>query len=253
MDTYVVKVGTDTITQGTHLNGEVMASNARQISELGQRVILVSSGAIGAAKTLLPPNAEPQIREMDQGLSCIGQWKLMAAWDYHFNNHNIGCGQILLKEEDFNNGKGRENLCRTLDQVQAIEQATGKRFVLIVNGNDVTSHGPIEYDNDHIAGIVTEVSDATKLIIETDVDGLFNGDPHDSASRIIREVRAGVDEWRKFISPNGSKNGKGNMDSKCEVAERLARLGKEALIGNGKEVDAIHRLIRHEIGTRFYS
>ncbi|HJO62166.1 MAG: hypothetical protein QF741_01595 [Candidatus Peribacteraceae bacterium] len=249
----VIKVGTDTVTENSHLNGVVMARIAKQISELreqGKRVILVSSGAVGAGRSLLPDGVDEGVNDMKQGLSSIGQTMLMDEWMHHFRRHKIMCAQGLVKEGDFENGEGTENMQRALEEIHAIETATKQAIVPIVNGNDFVTHGAIDYDNDHIAGLIAETVGATRVVFLTDVDGLYDRDPEEEQAQLIREVHAGVDDWSKYIVQKGESDN--HMGSKCEVSERLAIAGVDVNIGNGSVENAIHQLLNHEIGTRFY-
>ncbi len=252
----VIKVGTDTVTENSHLNGVVMARIAKQIAELreqGKRVILVSSGAVGAGRSLLPEDVDESVNDMKQGLSSIGQTMLMDEWMHHFRRHRIMCAQGLVKEGDFENGEGAENMNRALGEIEAIEAATKQGIVPIINGNDFVTHGAIDYDNDHIAGLIAETVGASKAVFLTDVDGLHDGDPEEESSNLIREVHAGVDDWAQHIVIKGDSNSDNHMGSKCEVSERLAIAGMDVNIGNGSVENAIHRLLNHEIGTRFYA
>lgn len=248
----VIKVGTDTVTEDSHLNGVVMAQIAKQIAQLrqqGKQVILISSGAVGAARSMLPDDVDNDINDMKQGLSSIGQAMLMYEWMHHFRRHKIICAQGLVKEGDFENGEGTENMQRALGEISAIEKATRQSIVPIINGNDFVTHGPIDNDNDHIAGLIAETVGASKVVFLTDEDGLYDGDPKEQTSNLVSEVHAGVDQWRDWIVSEGDSNN--HMGSKCEVSERLAIGGVDVNIGNGSVEDAIFKLLNHEIGTRF--
>jgi len=250
----VIKVGTDTVTENSHLNGVVMARIAKQISELrkqGKRVILVSSGAVGAGRSLLPDDVDENVNNMKQGLSSIGQTMLMDEWMHHFRRHRIMCAQGLVKEGDFANGEGTKNMKRVLGEISSIEEATRQSIVPIINGNDFVTDRAIDNDNDHIARLIAETVGASKVVFLTDVDGLYDRDPKEEHAQLIREVHAGVDDWSKHIVQKGKSDN--HMGSKCEVSERLAIAGIDVNIGNGSVENAIHQLLNHEIGTRFYS
>jgi len=245
-DTYVIKAGTDALCENGKPSEQIMRRLAYQIAKIREhaRVILVSSGAIGTGRSLLPNNIAKVMRNKKQALSGLGQNELMRHWTRYFASHGIACAQGLVEEHDFKTEEGKRNMRRTFRQYHEIEDAWGKPIIPIINGNDFVTMGPIGNDNDRIAG---------HLAILSDIDGLFTGNPKNPSSKLIPRVHAGHDNWRRHVNKKRkSKNGTGGFDTKGAAAEEAALSGVLVHIGNSRARNAIQRLLQGTIGTTFY-
>ena len=251
----VVKMGTATVTKNDgRLDQVVLAQVTEEISELIReqiRVVLVTSGAVGAGLGLVPEHARKDVKAYKQALSTIGQPRLMDALGYHFDAHDIICAQGLPEEHDFDTDEGRENMRKTHRDLLHIQEVIGKHIVLVLNANDFVTFEGFPTDNDKLAGLAVRNLEAERkrLVFLTDERGLLGEYPNDNS--LISQVHAGIDDWRQHVVPQTSDNGTGGMDSKCSVAEEVALAGIPAHIGNGKARHAIRRLLSREDGTIF--
>ncbi len=254
-DTYVIKAGTDALCENGKPSEKIMRRLAYQMAKIREhaRVILVSSGAIGTGQSLLPADVAEAMKEKKQALSGLGQNELMRHWTKYFAPHGIHCAQGLVEENDFETEEGKENMRRTFRQYYEVEDAWGEPIIPIINGNDFVTLGPIGNDNDRIAGKIAIIKQAKHLVILSEIDGLYTGDPHDASSELVPRVHAGNYDWRQHVSKGRrSKNGTGGFDTKGAAAEEAALAGVLVHIGNSRARNAIHRLLNEKIGTTFY-
>lgn len=251
----VVKIGTDTIINGNGLDYDVLRHVTGDIADLiheNIRVVLVSSGAVGAG---IPSHATAEqrriLRTMKPTVSTLGQHKLMAAFGYHFDNHGIEVAQWLTEPHDFDSEESRTTMLENFGNLGALEGVYGRPIVPILNTNDFVTRAGFDTDNDRLAGFVARIFPGVRkrLLPLTDKPGLLRN-VHDNTS-VVREVRAGQDNWRQYIAAEKSQNGTGSMLPKCEVAEEAALEDILTTIGYGKARGAIRRLLAREEGTTF--
>lgn len=195
----VVKVGTSTLTgENGALNFRTIDKLAQVLSTLhndGNQVVLVSSGAIavGINKMRLP--MKPQNVCMKQAAAAVGQCELMHIYDKCFGEYGNIVGQILLTAEDIAVKGKRRNLKNTFEAL--LENG----MIPVVNENDSVSHAEIESDkkifgdNDMLSAIVANLCEADRLIILSDIEGLYDGNPkEDENVRLIHKVEVINDE-----------------------------------------------------------
>lgn len=253
----VVKVGTSTLTgeNGT-LNFRTIDKLAQVLSSLhneGNQVILVSSGAIavGVNKMRLP--MKPKDVCMKQAAAAVGQCELMHIYDKCFGEYNNIVGQILLTAEDIAVKGKRRNLKNTFEAL--LENG----MIPIVNENDSVSHTEIESekkvfgDNDMLSAIVANLCEADCLIILSDIEGLFDGNPHENKNvKLIHKVDEITDEIRDLATGSGSNRGTGGMVTKLEAAEYATTHGMDMYIAHGNDPENIYRIVEGEaVGTWF--
>ncbi|MEL7422111.1 MAG: glutamate 5-kinase [Bacteroidota bacterium] len=229
----VVKVGTNVLTRAdSRLDVTNISHLVDQLAELKQRgheIILVSSGAVGAGRELLPSaeQLDPVIRR--QMLSAIGQVRLMELYRQLFASHQLICGQVLATKEDF-----RDRL-HYLNMRNCLEALLHDRVIPIMNENDVVSVTELMFtDNDELASLVTSMLNADKLIILSSVDGLYTGAPEDPASELLAEISAEDENALAHVAPVKSSFGRGGMGTKVKMAQQTARLGAEVILANGR-------------------
>jgi glutamate 5-kinase len=117
-------------------------------------------------------------------------------------------------------------------------------LIPIVNENDTISITELMFtDNDELSGWMTQMMSCDMLIILSNIDGLYDGDPSDPASRLITEVLPETGDMSDYIQEKKSSAGRGGMVTKCNVARRLAQGGTPVVIANGKRDDVIIRII----------
>lgn len=253
----VVKVGTSTLT------GENGAPNFRTIDKLaqvlsalhneGNQMILVSSGAIavGVNKMRLP--MKPEDVCMKQAAAAVGQCELMHIYDKCFGEYGNIVGQILLTAEDIAVKSKRRNLKNTFEAL--LENG----MIPVVNENDSVSHAEIESekkvfgDNDMLSAIVANLCEADRLIILSDIEGLYDSNPHENENaELIHRVSEITEEIRNLGFGSSSNRGTGGMVTKLEAAEYAVNHGMDMHIAHGNDPENIYRIIEGAaVGTCF--
>ena len=241
----VIKVGTNVLTRP---DGRLDVTNIShlvdQIATLktkGCAVALISSGAVGAGRELLPQADELDNVVRRQLLSSIGQIRLMELYRQLFAGHGLYCGQILATKEDF---RDRQHYLNMRNCVEALLQ---DRVVPIVNENDAVAITELMFtDNDELAGMVAAMINAEALIILSSVDGLYAGHPDDPTSTLIPEIEAEDESVLAHIAPTKSSFGRGGMATKLRMAQQSAQLGTEVILANGRRPNILLQVLAGE-------
>ncbi|MGN6181728.1 MAG: glutamate 5-kinase, partial [Mucilaginibacter sp.] len=145
-----------------------------------------------------------------------------------FEQYGILCSQVLVTKEDFRDRMHYLNMKNCLNLLLDYE------VIPVVNENDVVSVTELMFtDNDELAGLIASMLNAQSLIILTNVDGIYNGDPKLPESRVIDEIGSGEVDFSSFISSGRSQFGRGGMITKSTMAQKVAALGIEVHIANG--------------------
>ncbi|MFT9266832.1 glutamate 5-kinase [Oenococcus sp.] len=251
----VVKVGTSTIVlKNGKINLPVIGQLVQTLCALrnsGKEVIFVTSGAIGVALNQLGLKKRPAAIPEQQALAAIGQANLMAIYNQTFAFYHQLTGQILLTYDVFDNPKMLDNMLNVLGELLQLNA------IPIINENDVIAVDEMDHkhsfgDNDRLAAMVANAIDADALIILSDVDGLYDKNPHlFSDAKKIYQVRS-VDDHILALSSGKSDLGKGGMQTKLKAAELLLKHNKEMLLLSGSQpADILAALSGKEIGTLF--
>lgn len=228
-----IKIGSNVLTHkdGT-LDTDRMASLVEQVAALhaaGIEVILISSGAVASGRSALKLEKEPDPVSARQIFSSIGQARLINQYYDLFMKHGIYCGQVLTTKESLST-RGHY-----LNQKNCIAQLLQHGVIPIINENDTISVTELMFtDNDELSGLVATMMDAEALIILSNIDGIFTGDPKDPASQVIREVAVDQD-LSKYIQTSKSSFGRGGMLTKTNIARKVAAEGITVIIANGKK------------------
>ncbi len=244
----VVKVGTNVLTTDEddldfHVIGHLVGQIAK-IKEEGHNVILVSSGAVGAGKTRYTLKNESDETIRRQVYSAIGQVTLMTTYSEMFSRFELITAQVLATKEDFIGIEAYRNM------QNCFEALLKDDIVPIVNENDVVSIDELMFtDNDELAGLTAFMVKADKLILLTNVDGLYPNSER-KAGEMIDVV--GAEEEIDPTFGSKSEGGRGGMESKVEVALRLREKGIETYIANGNKKKTILKIFNGEKeGTKF--
>lgn len=246
----IIKIGTSTLTAGTNrISFAVIESLARQILVLRENyeVVIVSSGAIATARQFVEINGYQRNVDSKQAMAAIGQTKLMELYDTIFSSFGLNIAQILLTYRDFENPIANEN---TRNTIKRLWQAG---YIPIVNENDTVSIEEILLgDNDKLSALVAVITGADLLLLVSDIDGIFDRNPHLHAdARLISEV-TDLESIRNYIEEKESTLGTGGMSSKVHAAEICMEKGVEMWIVNGQRANYIIRAMNGEIPcTRF--
>ncbi len=242
-----IKIGSNVLTHkdGT-LDTERMARLVDQIAQLrgqGIEVILISSGAVASGRSALKLEKEPDPVSARQIFSSIGQARLINEYYELFLKHGIYCGQVLTTKESLST-RGHY-----LNQKNCIAQLLQHGVIPIINENDTISVTELMFtDNDELSGLVATMMDAEALIILSNIDGIYTGNPADPASQIIREVDYNQD-LAKYIQTTKSSFGRGGMLTKTNIARKVAAEGITVIIANGKKDGILTALMNEDSDT----
>ncbi|MEE1013558.1 MAG: glutamate 5-kinase [Clostridia bacterium] len=247
----VVKVGTSTLTHDTgKINLRRLENLVRVLADLmnmGLEVVLVSSGAIGVGVGKLGLSERPKDTRQKQALAAIGQASLVAIYEKYFKEYGYTTGQVLLTKFIL------EDELRYRSAKNAFETMIGYRVIPIVNENDVISTYEIEFgDNDTLSAYVANLVDADLLVILSDIDGFYDGDPANPESKLIPVVEEITDEVRACAGGEGTRRGTGGMRTKLNAAELVGKNGIDMVIANGSTPDYLYDIVAGKsIGTLF--
>lgn len=232
MKRIVVKVGSNVLTrEDGKLDITRMSDLVDQIAwlkENGYEVILVSSGAVACGKRELKIEHKLDSVEQRQLFSAMGQAKLMNLYYDLFREYGLHVGQVLTMKENFLAERQYNN------QRACMEVMLENGVVPIVNENDTVCVTELMFtDNDELSGLIAKMMKAEMLILLSNIDGLYNGNPSDPESTVIRKVTIG-DDASKYIQSSKSSKGRGGMESKFNTASEVAKAGMQVFIANGK-------------------
>ncbi len=240
----VIKIGSNVLTSehGT-LDLERLAALTAQVAQLyrsGIEVILVSSGAVASGRSELKSlNRRLDSVAARQLFSAVGQAKLINKYYNLFGEYGIVCGQVLTTKESLSTRR------HYLNQKSCVGVMLESGVIPIVNENDTISVTELMFtDNDELSGLVATMMRADALVILSNVDGIFSGNPSDPASELIRSVDSSQsDDLGQYISTTKSQFGRGGMLTKCRIACKIADEGIEVIIANGKREGVLTQLL----------
>ena len=247
----VVKVGTSTLTYETgKMNLKRIESLARVLSDIhnsGKDVILVSSGAIGIAVGKLGLSERPEETNRKQALAAVGQCELMYLYDKMFSEYNNTVAQILLTKDDLAIPRRKRNTQSTFQTLLDMG------MIPIVNENDTVSTDEIEIgDNDNLSAMVAEIVNADLLVVFSDIDGLYESDPHTAPEAKVIPVVTDINAVRKNAGGAGTRRGTGGMITKLNAAERAQNAGINMVIANGNRIEKLYDILEGKpVGTFF--
>lgn len=253
----VVKVGTSTL---TYANGKI---NYRRIEHLckvladlqnqGNKIVLVSSGAIGIGVGKLGLKCRPTETKEKQALAAIGQCELMFMYDKIFGEYNHTIAQILLTKYDVETVQKRQNILNSMETLLDMD------IIPIINENDTVAIDELEGanigDNDMLSAIVAKLISADKLIVLTDIDGLYDKNPKifPQAKKfdVVEEI---TDEIMSMAKGTGSNRGTGGMITKLSAAAYANEAGIDCYVVNGENPAVLYDITEGKnIGTLFKS
>ena len=248
----VIKIGTSTLAHPTgHLNIRLVEQLCKVICDIknaGHEVILVSSGAIGMGVGKLGLRSRPSDIPTKQAAAAVGQCELMYTYDKLFSEYNHTVGQLLITGDDVANHTRHENFRNTLNRLLELEA------IPIINENDTVATDEIVIgDNDTLAAIVASSISADKLVLLSDIDGLYTADPHkDPNAQLLSFVPEITDAIRALGGGSVGSQGTGGMATKLHAAEICLDAGCDMIITNGKRPDDLYDILDGKaVGTTF--
>ena len=251
----VVKLGTSTLAHKTgKLNIRRMSNLVRVLSDLqnsGKEIIIVSSGAMGLGIGKLGLRKRPDDTPTKQAAAAVGQCELMYLYDNLFDDYGITIAQVLLTKTiiETERQKNVEN---------AFEKLIDMGVIPIVNENDTVAIDELELEigeNDSLSAIVAKLVKADLLIILSDIDGLYDSDPHKNPeARLIPVVTEIDNHIEEMAGGAGSSLGTGGMATKINAAKIANEAGIDMIIMNGNNPEKLYGLFENdETGTIFIS
>lgn len=248
----VIKIGTSTLAYPTgHLNIRRFEELCKVISDVknaGHQVIIVTSGAIGMGVGKLGLSERPKDIPGKQAAAAVGQCELMYIYDKQFSEYNHTVAQLLITGDDIENEERHNNFSNTLTRLLEMN------VIPIINENDTVATNEIVIgDNDTLAAIVAQSVSADKLILLSDIDGLYTADPHlDPNAELIQWASAVDDQILSLAGVSNSNLGTGGMITKLEAARICLSCGCDMVITNGNKPANIYDVIAGKsVGTTF--
>ncbi|MCH2115487.1 MAG: glutamate 5-kinase [Pirellulales bacterium] len=250
----VVKVGTRVLaTAGGTLDDQRVANIAGQlarISHAGRRVALVSSGAVGAGLARLKLSQRPTDLASLQAAAAIGQSLLIESYNRALEPHGLNAAQVLLTADDLQDRK------RYLNVRNALTALFQSGAIPIINENDTVSVEELQLsfgDNDRLAALVTNLLRAPLLVLLSDIDGLYDGDPNDPATQIVSLVTDLNDAQEQLVhdaSASGLELSRGGMASKLQAVQIVTSAGENVVIANGRRPNVLEEILSGaDVGT----
>jgi glutamate 5-kinase len=247
----IIKIGSNVFTQKDGLPDlkriNHLVEQIAEIKKQGKEVILVSSGAVASGRSLISVSEKYDAIAARQLLASIGQVKLINTYAHLFEQFSILCSQVLVTKEDF-----RDRL-HYLNMKNCLEILLQHHVIPVVNENDVVSVTELMFtDNDELAGLIASMLNAQALIVLTNVDGIYDGDPNAEGSEVIEEFNCTVIDFSLFVSSGRSQFGRGGMITKSTMAHKVAQLGIAVHIANGTKDNILLDVLENKVlHTRF--
>lgn len=248
----VVKIGTSTLAHPTgHLNIRRVEELCKVISDIknaGHEVILVSSGAIGMGVGKLGLLSRPKDIPTKQAAAAVGQCELMYTYDKLFSEYNHTVAQLLITGDDVADDTRHTNFSNTLSRLLELGALP------IINENDTVATEELGIgDNDTLSAIVATSIRAEKLILLSDIDGLYTADPHtDPNARLITHAGKVDDAIFALAGASQSSQGTGGMVTKLQAAKICLECGCDMVIANGNNPANLYDILDGKsVGTTF--
>ncbi|MDE7474164.1 MAG: glutamate 5-kinase [Duncaniella sp.] len=237
----VVKVGSNVLTRPDGkpniTNMSALVDQIATLRDMGHELILVSSGAVACGRGALTPRKQLDSVEQRQLFSSIGQIRLINIYNTLFSEYGYVVGQVLTQKENFSSRTSY------LNQRSCMQTMLENGVIPIVNENDTASLTELMFtDNDELSGLIAAMMDADMLVILSNVDGIYDGNPADPKSRLIERVKSGEDVSSNVVAAK-SGFGRGGMGTKCGIARKLSEEGVSVYIARGDRQNILVDLV----------
>jgi glutamate 5-kinase len=245
----VVKVGSSSLTTAAggidEQRVDALVDVLGALAGRGREVVLVSSGAIAAGLSPLQLPRRPRDLATQQAAASVGQGLLIGRYAAGFARHGRTVGQVLLTVDDVTRRAHYRNAYRTLRKLLDLGALP------IVNENDTVATEEIRFgDNDRLAALVAHVAHADALLLLSDVDGVYDGDPRQGPAQLLDTVRDPADlDVVTLGTARRNGVGTGGMATKVEAALIAAHAGVPVVVTS--TVQAAAALAGEQVGTRF--
>ena len=246
----VIKIGSAVLRDGTQFDRVAFASIVRGLATLkeqGLEPVVVCSGAIALGLPRLGIDVRPQRMERLQAAAAVGQCQLMQHWSEELSHYDLVPAQVLLTHDGL---KDRRRFLAARHTLRALLEMGA---IPIINENDTVATEEIKLgDNDFLSSQVSGLIEAQMLVILSNVEGLFDGDPGDPAATVMEWVDGIDDTIRTKAGASTSTVGSGGMVTKLEAIFQVNQLGAAGVIAPGKRPMVLEDLWKGEVvGTWF--
>ena len=252
----VIKVGTSTLAHtGGRLNirrVELLCKVMSDLKNAGHELLLVTSGAIGMGVGKLGLPGRPADMPGKQAAAAVGQCELMYVYDKLFSEYNHTVAQLLLTADEIKDPR------RSIHVHDTLERLLQYGALPIINENDAVATDEIGIEttigeNDTLSAVVARLVGADRLILLSDIDGLYTADPHkDNGAALIPRVTEITEDILALAGGAGSKFGSGGMATKLRAAEITMDAGIDMVIANGEHPEILYDIFDgKEAGTHF--
>ena len=250
MNKIVIKIGSLVLTKSNgQLNKKVITNIVGDIAKVikkgNKKIAIISSGAVSSGRITEELQGDFFVRSKEkdkqilreQILASIGQPKLMAFYTKEFKKHGLVCAQILVTGSDFSDKK------RFLSLRAVIENLLNLNIIPIINENDVLCDEELVFsDNDQLAHLVSKMFLINKLIILTNVEGVYDRSPKKPGAKLLSKIK-NIKEISKNINDEKSIFGRGGMESKLQAAELITSSGVPMYIASGLKKGIILKIV----------
>ncbi len=238
-----IKIGSNVLTRSDgSLDVTRMSALVDQVAELRRQdieVLMVSSGAMASGRSELKGLSMGKMDAVEQRqlFSAVGQAKLINRYYELFRDHGMAVGQVLTMKENFSTRH------HYLNQRNCISVMLANGVIPVINENDTVSVTELMFtDNDELSGLIATMMDCDALVILSNIDGVYTGNPLSPDAKIIRHVEPGRD-ISEYISTGKSGFGRGGMQTKSNIARKVAQEGIAVVIANGKREHILQDLL----------
>ncbi|MDE6410590.1 MAG: glutamate 5-kinase [Muribaculaceae bacterium] len=232
MSRIIVKIGSNVLTRNDGkpnvTNMSAIVDQVAYLRKKGHELILVSSGAVACGRGAVAPMRQLDSVAARQLFSSVGQIRLINIYNDLFAQYDIVVGQVLTQKENFSSRSSYLN--QRACMVTMIENGV----IPIVNENDTASLTELMFtDNDELSGMIATMLDADMLVILSNVDGIYTGNPSDPGSKLIERIMPGEDVSGNVVASK-SGFGRGGMGTKCGIAGKVSEEGIKVIIAKGE-------------------
>lgn len=239
----VIKIGSNTLSNNEGMLNKgffsTFASQVKALKDKGKQIVIVSSGARIAGVSTLGKWKRKEDIHYKQALCAIGQVELMDSFRRSFKEEGIIIGQILLTKDDLSDPN------RTLYIRNTLFTLIDEGVIPVINENDSVSVDEIKIgDNDNLAALIANLWSADLLLLLSDIDGVYNKNPHDNSDAILQEKITDIKKLKSEISIGECGSfGTGGIRTKIEAAEKVTQYGIPMILASGKTDNIITGLI----------
>lgn len=257
----VLKIGTTSITKGAGSSGinyrvlNHLAAAAAELRDHGYKVIIVSSGAMGLGLTKLGKDRLPEniadLSSYKQALTAVGQVELMNAYENVFKHYDAHAGQVLIRHFGLGDVECNDTIYKTLINLFELD------VIPIINANDTVSSIELLYgDNDSLSARIATLIKAKRLVILSDVAGLYDKDPNKyPGAKLLTNINVISPEIKAIAGESSSGSGMGGMKSKIAAIEMCLQNGIAADILAASNLDKVAGMIsgkvKETLGSHF--